>query len=74
MKALTPAERFVLERAVAGDTWDANEELPIVESLHRQGLLGRVDLDEHRVRYPPIPASALALRIDNAFRQSGGKS
>jgi len=36
MRPLSPEERSVLERAVAGETWMAEEEAHVVSLLHQQ--------------------------------------
>jgi hypothetical protein len=75
MRCLTPDERLILSRAVAGETWFGGEdEMLVIAGLHRRGLLGRVLIrDEKGVawfRFPPVPSSALALRVDAAYRQT----
>lgn len=79
MKSLSPDERRILERAVARELWESvEEEWPIILDLHRRGLLGkclyrREGYEEPWVSFPAIPESALALRVDAAYRESGIK-
>ena len=75
MKPLSPQERVLLERTVSGDTWMANaEELRTAIELHRLGLLDCVNLSEQKgspwFSYPPVSASFVALRIDQAYRRT----
>ena len=78
MRALTPSERTILERAVAHETWETTEqEWDVVLDLHRRGLLGRHfyrrdGYEEPWIVFPAIPETSLALRVDAAYRATMG--